>query len=519
MSVTRRIAFGASAHWVSRGISIVLGLVLLPVLFRNLSKSELGVWLLLGQTWATMGFLDFGFGTTLTRMIAFGKGKSGSSPNAVLSAESKAEIADLLATGKRVFLGIAIVSSGGAFAVGWYYLTTIDAPGVEWSTITWTWGILCCSYAATTLAAPWACLLQGTGYVGWDVLIASLVQILTLLGQVVAASLGGSIVSLAVLAVAGALLQRIIYLNAARKKHPELFALRGKWRPDVVRQMAPLSFKAWLTTLGGVLVIGSDQFLVTSLEGTENLASYRAAWILIHNLTIVALTFSSVSPVFISHYWQEGNIGQVHRILERNLRFGWLVMLLSAAVLGLAGQTLFDLWLGAGNFVGYAVLAAFLFTEALETQSYSISQMSRATGDEGFAVSSMLGGVTKITLSILLAPKFGLFGIAMGTLIALALTNHWYMPWRGLNRMAYPKLRFILRVILPPAGVAAAALICLAGIGRLCHNLEPLSQMVVLVGSAAVFFGGGVWTLVLASSERARLLAIVKSLLPIKANA
>jgi len=47
MSVSRRILFGAAATWFSRGLTILLGLVLLPVLFRHLPKEELGVWLLL----------------------------------------------------------------------------------------------------------------------------------------------------------------------------------------------------------------------------------------------------------------------------------------------------------------------------------------------------------------------------------------------------------------------------------------------------------------------------------------
>src|SRR6266403_4267039 len=100
MSVSRRILFGAAATWFSRGLTILLGLVLLPVLFRHLPKEELGVWLLLGQSWAALGIFDLGFGVTLTRRIAFAKGKSGSEPNTPLMPETLAEIADLVATGR-----------------------------------------------------------------------------------------------------------------------------------------------------------------------------------------------------------------------------------------------------------------------------------------------------------------------------------------------------------------------------------------------------------------------------------
>src|ERR1043165_4032693 len=97
-----RILFGGVAAWFGRGISILLSLVLMPMLFRHLPKEELGVWLLLGQSWAAMGILDLGFAVTLTRRIALAKGKSGSDPNGALTPESLSEIADLVTCGRRI---------------------------------------------------------------------------------------------------------------------------------------------------------------------------------------------------------------------------------------------------------------------------------------------------------------------------------------------------------------------------------------------------------------------------------
>src|SRR5438105_13642225 len=103
MSVTRRIAFGAAATWFSRGVTILLGLFLMPVLFRYLPQEELGVWLLLGQSWGAMGILALGFGITLTRRMALAKGKSGGDPNAPLTPETLPQIDDLTDGGRRPY--------------------------------------------------------------------------------------------------------------------------------------------------------------------------------------------------------------------------------------------------------------------------------------------------------------------------------------------------------------------------------------------------------------------------------
>src|SRR5437879_13154094 len=124
MSGARRVAFGAAASWFSRGVTILLGLVLMSVLFRYLPKEELGVWLLLGQSWAAMGILDLGFGVTLTRRIALAKGKSGGDTSAPLTPETLREIADLVEGGRRIYRVMAFGVFPISCATRVCYLTT-----------------------------------------------------------------------------------------------------------------------------------------------------------------------------------------------------------------------------------------------------------------------------------------------------------------------------------------------------------------------------------------------------------
>src|SRR5215471_7790312 len=100
MSVAFRIFFGGLASWLNGGVSILLGLVLMPILFRHLSKEELGVWLLMGQSWAALGVFDLGFGIVLTRRIAFEVSRATRTTTGQTTYDKNAEVADLVATGK-----------------------------------------------------------------------------------------------------------------------------------------------------------------------------------------------------------------------------------------------------------------------------------------------------------------------------------------------------------------------------------------------------------------------------------
>src|SRR5467141_140784 len=135
MSVSRRILFGAAASWFSRGLTLLLGLVLLPVLFRHLPKEELGVWLLLGQSWAAMGILDLGFGVTLTRRIALAKGKSGGDPSAPLTLETKREIADLVECGRRIYRIMAVGVFLVSWSLGFFYLRNLTLHDLSHTTV------------------------------------------------------------------------------------------------------------------------------------------------------------------------------------------------------------------------------------------------------------------------------------------------------------------------------------------------------------------------------------------------
>lgn len=507
MSITKRILFGAGASWLSRGLTILLSLLLLPVLFRHLPKEELGLWILLAQSWATLGILDFGFGVTLTRRIAFAKGKSGSDPNVPLTEETKTEIADLLTTGCRIYRVLAASAFLISFSLGFFYLRHLELSEVPLATVWTSWALLCLSFAFTTLAAPWTSLLQGVGFVGWDALLSSFVSSITLLVQISTVLCGGGLVALSLVAVTGALTQRYVFLAFARRKRPEIFRLRGKWSGDTFRGMTPLAARAWLTAIGGTLILYTDQFIVTSLEGVAELPAYRAAWLLIHNVTIIAVTLSTASGVFVSHLWQTGEFNQIHRVLVRNLRIGWLLMLGAAALLILAAPALFHLWLGPGNFIGMPIILAFLFTEALEAQSYTIVTAARATGAESYAVSYLCAGLLKLALSLWLASHFGLLGVALGTVCALLLTNHWFIPWHGLHKLRYARRELLSRVLLPCLlvfGLPAALLVIF--LPASIAPLTPLSQVVLSVVLVSALLLPAVWFLVLESPQRRQLL-------------
>ena len=483
----------------------------MPVLFRTLPKEELGVWLLLGQSWAVLGIFDLGFGATLTRRIAFASSRAAT--NGSLNAESIRELADLVATGRRVYCGLAVFAFIFSFIAGFFYLQTLDLSAVALWRVWLAWGILCLSQAVSVRASVWNCVLQGVGYVGWDTILSSISGALALAAQILVVICGGGLVSLATVAAGGALVQRFLSLGFARHKRPDAFSARGNWNSALFRSMISPALRAWFTSFGLLLALNTDQFLVARLKGASELPAYRGAYILFLNLNVIAVTVSSASSVFIAQLWQEGNRVAARRIVMRNVRLALLLMGIGGAtVLGLGGH-LFRFWLGPENFVGYPILCVFFLLMFLEAQCFTITSGSRATEDEAFASWTLTAGVLKILLSLFLVSFWGLFGIAVATLIAQLTTNHWFMVTRGLSRLEIGLKEHLIQNIAPVVaiGITAFAIVRCACVLLNGYALSITVITGLLFGSAIL--GLSLWFLVLEEEQRLRLIKAKASLL------
>lgn len=507
MSTSRRIAFGSAAHWVSRVVTIVLGLVLMPVLLRNLPKEQVGIWLLLGQSWAVLGVLDLGFGVTLTRRIAIAKGKSGGSPDTPLTPASLAEIADLVAAGRRVYRFMSAAVFLVSWSLGFVYLRHLELQSISHVTVWAAWTILCACQALTVWASVWTCLLQGVGYIGWDALFATAINGLTLLGQIVAVVSGGGIIGLAVIATVGALGQRAILRSFAFRQRPELLNIAGTWNPAVLKGMPGLALRAWLSSLGTVLVFNTDGFFIASAEGAENIPAFRAAFLVVLNVHILASVFAQSSSVFISQLWQAEQQEEVRRLVQRNLRIGLCFMLCGGTAILFAGEALFNVWLGPHNYVGPATVAVFVALFVLEQQSYIISTSCRATELEPFAGWMMAGALIKLALALPMIKWFGLMGLAIATLAAQLLTAHWYVAMRGLARLGFPFSRYITSVTMPCIAVLAAA--CgLSYVALLVTSGKTdVARVIAASAGAGLALAGAFWWLALDGHHRKRLWA------------
>jgi O-antigen/teichoic acid export membrane protein len=161
-------------------------------------------------------------------------------------------------------------------------------------------------------------------------------------------------------------------------------------------------------------------------------------------------------------------------------------------------------WIGAGYRGSYSVMAILAGVLLVHQPIYVLTQFLIARGRQRtIAIVSIVITVVNLLLSFLLAWTWGLWGVALSTLVTDLVMLGWVVP-----RIVAPAAatssgalaRAVLRPLVPALGVAA---IVLVGIARWWHpdtlvELAPLGALWLVLAAAAI------WRYGLAPSERAQ---------------
>jgi O-antigen/teichoic acid export membrane protein len=482
------LLFGVGAIWVARVAGILVGLVVLPVLFRRLEPSELGIWLLFGQACALLQLLDFGLKAVLTRRIAMATGSAH---------DFSGDGVHWVATGWRLSRWLAAGVLVAGVIIGFPMILPLDLAHVSRGEA-WSAWIMLCLASAVVVGSGWlGSVIAGAGQVGPDVLLLAGGTVLAAFLQVAVAAAGGRLVWLAAATLGSSLVYPWVARHFVHRQLPLAMA-GGEWRREMVASMQSPALRLWLTTIGGFMIMRTDQFVIAYALGSDQIPRYQAAWQIVMTLHGVAVAIATASSVFVSKLWVAGRMEEIHRLVRTGLHLGLAMFSCAAAVLLTCGDLVFGLWLGPGSFPGRALIAVLCVTFWLETQHVIVAIASRATDDEPFAPWALGAGVLNLVLSVWLVGPLGVIGVALATTLAQLATNNWYAVYRGSRRLNMRISDHVLKVLLPGFAVLALATSA-AWTARRLAGEGGIAGLVAATASALA-----VWSVVAAVCVRGR---------------
>lgn len=422
--------------------------ILLPALVvRYLGKLEFSVWALALQILLYMQLFGFGLQTAMTRYIAHGNALGDESD------QRKTIKAGLVLVSAFILLALVFVLLLALF----YPLLFTDVPAQLIGEFR-----LCIVIMGISASLQLFALVPSGVFFGLHrniIPVAGLlfVRISSLLGLWLVLANGGSLVQLAaVLSCCGLLLLPISFFYMrrwARTLITHLGTVDWNRCQELFRYCASLAI--W--SIAMLLVNGVD-LVIAGHYDFNNVASYSLA---ITAITIlVGITQAVLSPLVAIGSASSAD-SEKSRTLPRLLTLSSAgcaaFLILTIVIFLLFGKTLLSLWLDS-DYVDsvYHLLSVMLFAHALRNFLMPYSLLLVAVGEHKKAfMPAILEGLFNLIFSIILAQKFGIIGIAYGTLIGsfAGVLSFIIFVANKTPILTISRFHFLKRVIVIPVAI------------------------------------------------------------------
>lgn len=496
----RRIFHGVLSGFGLTVVSILVAFIQLRLVLDFLPRAMAGVWLLFLSLATYVAFFDLGISPTLSREVSFLLGQDGE------QADQRRKIANLLATCVRTFQSIAVLVFVVGLVAGGAFLSSVAPPGAVRETAI-AWALFLFGASLNIVGGSAYASLYGLGDVVTERTSRAFTQLVGLAMSYASLLLGFGVIGMAVSWVVQNLLSRAIALIVLYKSHSWLRQEKGIASLAILKTIAMPSLRWAATGLGAILILQTDNVIIAAVLGPSSIPSYEAIAKIASTLMTLALYIVTSSSPFLSKGFAAGDVAGVTGMVLRNARFTMAAMAFFASFAAVFGDKVIDLWLGAGNFVGFPVMWTLLLMVVLEAHHVSLATATMATGRIAFARAALGAGVLNIAISLVLAHYLGLWGVALGTLIAQLLTNNWYAPYITLQHFHISFTSYAKSVLQPVIIMLLLSSSLDFGVRHLVGELAPIvalpAALIVHAGFSAVVF----YFMVLTAQEKDTIVA------------
>jgi O-antigen/teichoic acid export membrane protein len=446
--------------------TMAVGFFLMPFIVHGLGDRMFGYWALVGTVLGYYGILDLGISPAVSFQVAKAIGKGDTeSPNRVLSTAGVA-----FAVLGFVVLAVTIVVAASCQ----FFIRSTSDVGVFRT-------VLVITGAGFALGFPGRAFMGGLYAHLRNDLIASI----GIIGLILRSSLiiavilkGKGIIGLAVVSLvteAAMYVANYLILRRIQKGLRISLALADK---KVLRELLNYGGYSMIIRIGDQLRFAVDSWMVAGFVGIIAVAHYSIA----SRLSGFFLSFILSAGGALQSWFSQLLGGQNHEGIRKTLAFGTKAATsLSTIVLcsfALYGRAFIVQWMGPSYIDAYwpsLILISALYCDL--AQQPSVAYLLGVSRHRYLAFQTLAEGVANLALSMLLAPHYGMVGVALGTFVPM----------------------IVAKVVLQPAFVCRQI-----GVSLFDYYVRVLGQSAIVPGVTAL----SMWVLLQHSLDQQRLAGV-----------
>lgn len=434
------LARNTLASWANYAIATLATLLLTPLVIQTLSTPVYGVWVLITQLVGYGGLLDLALQPAVVKYIAEARAK-----------RQDRELRRLLSTAFAIQTVLAML----LLAAVWLASTRLDQwfhlGGVELASARQAWVLLAIGASIGFPASVFTAVLKGLqrqDLVAW---LGSTSQLVRAAGLLLVVWRGQGLSELAWAVLTANLVGYVGTLLFMLRETGGLFPRWNALQLKTARRLLGFSFYAVAGTAGWYLIYASDAVVIGSRIGAAEVARYGVA---LSVLTFVAGTVTAFTATLMplaSELDARGALSASQRTYLVGTRFSLQLSLPLALGLLLWGQELLTFWVGPDLGEAASPVLRILVVAQLASlmNAASVPMAVGAGWQRPAAVLVVCEGVANLSLSLFLAPRMGVVGVALGTLLPALVVQAVVWPNLVCSLFDISRGRYYKEAVLP----------------------------------------------------------------------
>ena len=411
--------------YISKGIEIGIGLVMLPFNIAYLGGSTYGLWMVAASVPAYFSILDLGYGVAQVRFVAKYRARG--------DTEGLNEIVSTLFLVFTV-IGLVILAAASVLALNLERLFTLTAD--EAATGRNVLLILSLYVAVGFPFSVFGGVVNGfqRNYLNGFVSIAS--SVIVAIVNVAVLMAGYGLVELVAATTAVRLLAYAGYRANAYRAFPGLSLRLGHTKLDRLREVTGFSIFILLIDLANKVNYSTDIPVIGAFLGVGAVAVWAVAQRLINTTQDLTTQLSGALFPVVVDIATLGETARLRDVFLRGTRLSLAMVIPAATILALLAHPLISAWVGESFLESVPLIWLLAAAVVIRVGASTATTVLKGAGQHSFLTKANIGmALANLALSIGLVRVLGMIGVALGTLIPQAAISMMVIFPRACRRV------------------------------------------------------------------------------------
>ncbi len=471
------IAKNVTTRYLAIGVEMVIGLLMLPFNLHHLGKEAYGLWMLTGSVTIHFSILDMGYGGALVKFMA--------QYRAHRNARALNEIASTLffvfaAVGLLAYL----VAIGLAFNLD--HIFKIDAAQAQ--TGKWILLIIGLNVALNFPFSVFGGVISGFQRYDANNLAAICSSVSVALANVAMLLLGFGLIPLVIATTTVRVLTYFVYRRNAYRVYPPLRIRWSLFRRNRLREVTGFSVYSSVIDWANKLNYELDEVVIGAFMGSGPVAVWAVADRIISGTQRLTNQLNGVLFPVVVESDATNRVARLQTLMIEGTRLSLAMVVPIAVALILLAEPLVRGWVGQKMIDSAPVIQILAIAVALRVGNATGTTILKGSGRVRFlAMVNITTGLVNLALSAALVHRYGLIGVAVGTLVPIAFSAIVVLFPAACRRVALPIGRAFHRAVVPAIWPAAVVVAVLAATRQISAG-TLLAVLMQAAGAAVLYF-------------------------------